>query len=666
MAKKGLPDRSKLYHRDSGGKHETTPGEYVIWAQKAARQHNVTFNGSPEQIDRMIRDVVPVDGDIYLDYITKGNTLSRPALNQLFVDAVSDPSITHIFIPKRDRLARPDDPLQGVELENKFRSAGITIVYQDRVLPAQPRGKRQEIGDIISAVVDFHQSGKFRRDLGIAMIHMQTSLAKSGFSTGGRAPFGFRRHLAKLDGTVVRELNDGETVKMSGHHVIWLPGPQDEIDLVLRIRKMLLTMPASQVAATLNFEGVPSPDAGRSRKDNGVKHQVSGLWHQSTINYIGRNPLFTAVAQYGVRSMGDQVRLSPEGPRDLEDTDYDSYTKKPKVIRNAQSTLITAPAHFEPIVNISDHEKLIEILDQRAGTQRGKARSRNPAMNPLGCRIFDINCGSPMYRASQGETYQYRCGLYIQSHGQQCAHNKINGPMAAQFGLSCIRQKLSSPTAQEKLRQRLEKLAQQQPADDQLAHEVEQKQTELNSVIQELRTVSNNLARANTDDQYTATAKVFDQIQEKQKQLEKELDLLKREAKPVESIDSEVDQVMQLVDRLTELAEQSEEFSKAKEIFDLTNLRMFLQFKPKKLTKRIVNKLVGGVVVFGGAKAPIETYQGPTSTSKLKEKPQKTTKKEGETNQNDLPSGSEDKSLRNVSRGDTIRTCDLCVPNAAL
>lgn len=653
MAKR-LSDRGVFYSRDSGGKHETTPGEYVLWASREANKHNVNFNGSANQIDRMIRNGLPVDGDIYFDYIFKGNTLSRPALDQLLADVVSGSSITHLFIPKRDRLARPDNPLEGVELENKFRSVGITIVYQDRTLPAHPKGKRHEIGELISAVVDFDQSGKFRRDLGKAMIHAQAMLAKSGFSTGGRPSFGFRRHLAKLDGTIIRELMDGEYVKMPGHHVVWLPGPQEEVDLALRIRQMLLTMPASRVANTLNIEGIPSPDSGRFRTDNGVKHQVSGLWHQTTINNIGRNPLFTAVAQYGVRSMGDQVRFSPDGPRELQISDYDAFTDKPKVIRNHISSLIKAPAHFKPLVDPADHEELVNILDQRAGTQRGKARSRNPAMNPLGCRLFDLNCGSTMYRASAGKTDRYSCGLYMQSHGQQCAHNKVDGPMATRFGLSCIRQKLSSPAAQRKLRQRLETIAQFEPENDQSAREVELKQTELKSLMQELETVSNNLARAKTDSQYTATAKVFDQIQEKQKQLEKELDLLKREAEPRDSIDSEVDQVMQLVGRLTELAEQSEDFSKAKEIFDLTNLRMFLRFEPKKLTKRTVNKLVGGMVVFGEAEAPIDLYQGPTATSILKEKPQKAAKKKRNTNQNDLPSGREDKSLRNVSRDDRI------------
>ena len=653
MAKK-LSDRGVFYSRDSGGKHETTPGEYVRWASKEANKYNLKFSGSASQIDRMIRKGLPFDGDIYFDYGVSGNQISRPALNQLFVDAISDPSITHLFIPKRNRLARPDDALDGVELENKISAAGITIVYQSNVVQARPRWKRRDLGDLLCAVAEFDQTGKFRLELGKAMIYSQIELTKGGYSAGGRAPYGFRRHLAKLDGTVIRELKDGEIVKMPGHHVVWLPGPKEEIDLALRIRQMLLKMPASRVATVLNAEGIPSPDTGRSRKDNGVRHLVSGLWHQTTIVNIGRNPLFKAVVRYGVRSMGDQVRMSPDGPRDLEEADYDLYTQKLKVIRNVESSRITAPAHFEPIVDPADHEKLQKILDQRAGIQRGKSRSRDPAMNPLGCRVFDMSCGSTMYRASEGKTYRYSCGLYIQSHGQQCAHNKINGPMAARFGLSCIRQKLSFPTAQQKLRQRLEKFAKTQSAHDQFKSEIEQKKSELNTVTKQLETVARNLALAETEDQRNATAQVFEQLVEKKKLLESELEILQQKTEPVRSIDSEVDQVMQLVDRLTELAEQSEDFSKAKEIFDLTNLRMFLQFKPKKLTKRVVNKLVGGVVVFGGAEAPIEIYQGPTATSKLKEKPQKAAKKKRNTNQNDLPSGREDKSLRNVSRDDRI------------
>ena len=63
---------------------------------------------------------------------------------------------------------------------------------------------------------------------------------------------------------------------------------------------------------------------------------------------------------------------------------------------------------------------------------------------------------------------------------------------------------------------------------------------------------------------------------------------LQHKAKPVQSGDAEVERVMQLVDRLTELAEQPEDFSKAKEIFDLTNLRMFSSSNRKNLQNELL------------------------------------------------------------------------------
>ncbi len=114
---------------------------------------------------------------------------------------------------------------------------------------------------------------------------------------------------------------------------------------------MLEKMAASRVAAILNEEGIPSPDAGRYRTDNGVRHQVSGLWHQPTIINIARNRLLVAIATHGQRSMGDQLRMTPEGPRSLSESDYRA-DNEPKVIRNPQSQHITAksPSPFDPVV----------------------------------------------------------------------------------------------------------------------------------------------------------------------------------------------------------------------------------------------------------------------------------------------------------------------------
>ena len=264
----------------------------------------------------MIRSGRSQDGDLFLDYGVTGNQLSRAGLDALIRTALTDPGVSHVLIPRRDRFARPDDPIDAMKMENLLREAGLTLVFMDRVVPPLERGRRRDVGELIVAMLDYNHAGEFRRDLAQKMIYAQTALAKAGFSVGGRPPFGFRRWLARDDGTPVRQLVEGEYVKMAGHHVVWLPGPEEELAVIRRILEMLETMPASRVAATLTAEGVPTPDAGRTRVDGGVRHATSGVWNQPTITNIARNPLLRAVMAYGRRSMGDQLRYSAGRPPD--------------------------------------------------------------------------------------------------------------------------------------------------------------------------------------------------------------------------------------------------------------------------------------------------------------------------------------------------------------
>ena len=311
MKKRKQKGRALFYTRDSGGKHETTPPEYVAWASRTAEQLGLTFDGTPETIEAMISDGRSVSGDLFLDFGVPGNVLSRKGLDALIDTAVKDLTVSHVLIPRRNRLARPDHPIDGVKLEDVLRRQGVTLVFMDKTLPPLPRGKRPDIAELIMATVDYDRSAEDRRELAQKVLYAQLRLAKSGFSTGGRPPYGFRRCLVREDGTHIRQLAKGEVVKMQGHHVVWLPGPEEELAIVHRILRMLDTLPASQVAKTLTSEGVPTPDHGRYRTDKGVKHRTSGVWHQSTIANIARNPLLLAIVCYGRRSMGDQFRCTP-------------------------------------------------------------------------------------------------------------------------------------------------------------------------------------------------------------------------------------------------------------------------------------------------------------------------------------------------------------------
>ena len=399
MKRKSRPDRGRalFYSRDSGGKAEMTPSQYVTWACRESKKRGLSFDAEPRDIDTMVQTGQYQFKDLFFDYNVKGNHFDRKGLEALLAEIERDANVSHVFIPRRDRLARPDHPNQGLQLETKLLyELGVNLVFMNQEVKATARGERPEIGGLISTVIAYDNAGKERFDLAQKMIFAKIALAQGGHSIGGRAPYGFDRWLINDEGAPIRRLANGEKVRLTRHHTAWLPATDGTFEIALRIREMLTTMPASRIAAKLNAEAIPSPDAGRTRKDSGTVHAVSGLWHQPTIVNIGRNKLFAGFTTAGIRSMGDLLRFTPEGPRTLKEADY-RWDEQPKVIRNAPEMHVVAQAHFEPKVTMEDHEKLTAILDARAGTQHGKPRSRDPHQNPLGGRIFDMDCTWLMY-----------------------------------------------------------------------------------------------------------------------------------------------------------------------------------------------------------------------------------------------------------------------------
>ncbi len=151
MSRKQL-GRGVFYTRDSGGKHEMTPAAYLRWANQEAARLGVGFNVADDTIAQLVKNRQPYVGDVYLDYDVCGNRLSRPALDALKARIDADKSISHLFIPRRDRLARPDDPTEGVALENSLRRTGITIVFMDKLLGPIARGEQADIGDAVTVL----------------------------------------------------------------------------------------------------------------------------------------------------------------------------------------------------------------------------------------------------------------------------------------------------------------------------------------------------------------------------------------------------------------------------------------------------------------------------------------------------------------------------------
>src|SRR5262249_53135011 len=151
--------------------------EYVEWARRKARELGLSFDGTPEAITAMARDRCAHRGDLFLDYGVAGNVLEREGLSSLMQEALTDHTVSHVFIPRRDRLARPDDPVDALKLEGVFRDNGITLVFTDRTVPPVKKGQRRDIGEMIAALIDYEKSGKDRRDLAEKMVYAQIWLA---------------------------------------------------------------------------------------------------------------------------------------------------------------------------------------------------------------------------------------------------------------------------------------------------------------------------------------------------------------------------------------------------------------------------------------------------------------------------------------------------------
>src|SRR5258706_1433652 len=174
MAKK-LPDvqrkrpdrgRALFYTRDSGGKSEMTPGQYVRWAARECATLGLAFNGTEEQIQLMIDRHCAAEGDIFQDQDVAGNILFRPRPQAILREIERDRTISHVFIPRPDRLARPDEIADGIKLEMRFRQEqGITLVFQDRHAPPIPRGEKVPLQDLVIAAVQYDYAEKFRHDL---------------------------------------------------------------------------------------------------------------------------------------------------------------------------------------------------------------------------------------------------------------------------------------------------------------------------------------------------------------------------------------------------------------------------------------------------------------------------------------------------------------------
>ncbi len=609
-------NRGLLYVRRSDDGQEASLSQQLEWAKSAAQKLGVSFQGTNADIEQMQRDDLNHCADIFMDDAVSGGDLTRPGFQAFLAAAIEDRSVSHVFAFKRDRLGRPQSLLQMMSFEQQVISSGVTLVTHDRTYSPEEL-KDNEMSYLIGGLIEYQEHGRFSPRLGDRIVFVQQSMAAKGLSTGGRAPYGFRRALVDQNNSFVQWLADGENIRRAGHHVRFLPHDEEKLAIwctILEWRENGISY--KKIAAKLNQMGIPSPNAGHTRRDHGSKYHVPGKWHPNTVRDLCANPIITGIKEYGRRSEGRYRRVGADGPRELEEHDL-RPDGQPKLLENPEEVRIKAASGGEALFDAARWQQLQKKQTSLSEVRRNNGRrSTNPDRYPLATRVIDLteNCGSVMHGTPYGKKLKYVCGRYSNSGYTECHHNTVETRQLTSMLIKALVELVDKAGGREAIRARLLERAraaatEQATAEEPLALRHLQKQ--LDALEENIATAQRRMTTEQDDNRYQAIAKTFDSLIDEKTTLTKQITELAAPPQPAVdalSPESQVDELMAMLDSLENLAETPDANQQIRDLVLRLGIYIGLDFEEGRWGKRKVRKLRRGVIAFGKDNLPIPIH----------------------------------------------------------
>ena len=388
-------DEARVYLRRSETKQEMSLHDQLRIALGRAAELGVSIQATSADIDYIQANGLLRYKDLYLDDGLKGDDLERPAFKQMCDELLSSDTVGWLFCARRDRLGRPQNigSFRMAITEADFAENGITLVFSDQIItPADM--ERDYFTRMITSSVEYKGAGDFLAQHAERVITAQQRLAREGWWTGGKPLYGFARYEFPPNGGPPVKLERGMGTRSAGYHVKVLPNREDPVRfaaLQAMIAWWRQGLGFGAIATRLNQLGVPSPDAGHSRTEQGVKHPLSGQWQVNTVKNIPLNPRIAGRQEYGRRSEGRLRRTSRSGPRHLNAAERrvrgrgKKRRAKPKV--NAAEDRIRQEGGFEPLIPFEEWVTLVERSRRRGATQEGRQRPKKVDRYALGKRV---------------------------------------------------------------------------------------------------------------------------------------------------------------------------------------------------------------------------------------------------------------------------------------
>lgn len=623
--------RGAMYGRRSQNKsrQEHSFAYQVQVAIKRARELNVPLAVDAALVAEAENTGACNIGDLYVDDGVSGSELSRPGLDKLIADLKADPTLSHVFIQQRDRLARPHRTSDGSRLEEEILELGVTIVFENEVVEPRRPGEDDTV-EVVTRNLEYSRSGRYSYDLSDRVLKTAKEIAGDGYRLGGPAPYGFVRILVDASGKEIEELPPGKKVDQRGCRVRIKPKYWEKIRVwIWIIEQAEKGLGVRAIANRLTAMGIPTPAAGTKRKRNGVEVPVSTAWHSETVMQLLKNPVIIGLQAYGRQSGGTHKRWSPDGPRDIDDRDVvidAEGNEQLRLIYNEPGEYVTAPAGYEPLVEPERWHRIQEMLANRTNPQVRKPRSRSLGKYPLGTRVrcLEDGCGSLMHGHKQHGELKYVCSRYEDSDGKECEHNTVSADRLFEFACHLVTHGLGVDSGEAALREKLREHALRLRAatpDSRLREQADYWEAKVASLTADAETAGRRMAVERDDAAYEILkrecSRLTAEVTKARGELAKATAALT--AGDELSVDEEVEAAMRIARHLAAALQEPANREEACEIFRRLDIQIGLTFGEQRFgPKRMVRRLKGGVVVYGDADFPASA--GPTPAADATEK----------------------------------------------
>lgn len=354
--------------------------------------------------------------EVFGDEGISGSELNRPGLNALLA-FIEDPARAHggvVVVWKRNRLARPQDPRDGLLLERRIENAGWALHYL--------HGSKQTgdaLMDTIMGVIEHHQSGEYLTTLSTDTWRGLIGRILDGDVPGGKIPYGFQKVLIEPDGSEQRVSRRQKHRKLKEQRTRLEPGDTGERDIVrdIFLRYASGTTSLASIAKDLNDRHIPSPSGG--------------VWVGGTIRDILTNPVYVGdlvwnretTSKLYRRAGGTTVKKEPAHksirPSKTRDTTHYAANKPEDWVR--------IPDHHQGIIDRDLFDQAQEVRKRRGIAQGGQRRVHN--VYALTGILYCACCGKRMSGMSNSTLIKRKGGLRVRKHYKRymCQSRGQNG-----------------------------------------------------------------------------------------------------------------------------------------------------------------------------------------------------------------------------------------------